>query len=334
MTYFSAKSFANLELPAARVVDATYSGVLVLKLNAWVHSRAQPIGPAPAGGTAPSFTAGIPWLDTNIPVFAGDPARVQKVTLNSSWPELAAQQQAAFNAVPVPDVAVGSPDGDRSLVIVDGDTLYELWGFARSNGACTAWGGGVIRTMSAKASNYNEMCCLPESMSYLGSQWGVQASGFSFLAGMVTCDEWKARSIPHAVALHVPWARQSWFSSPAQRTDGRDANFDGLPYGARFFLPATFDMDAYQAARAKTEPGYQLFSMDRAIVTAWMKYGCFPVDQTGVGVGIVAENPVGWRARNNTMEDPYGASFDRKAMMLRLPWEKLQVLKLDLRRGV
>jgi hypothetical protein len=329
MTYFSPKSFANFPIPAAgRVVDPISENV-VAKLNAWVHQKNQPTGPSS------TFTAQQPWLDTDIPIYAADDTRKQKVTLNSTWPALAAVLQPLLLDVPVPDIALGGPTGDLPAVIVgaNGDLIYEFWVFKRdaTTNACTAVAAGVFMTATAKASNYNEMCCLPQSMQYLGSQWGGQASGFSYLAGIITCDEWKARNIPHAIAMQVPWAHANWFASPAQRTDGLDANYDGIPYGARFMLPATFDMDAYQAQRQKTEPGYQLWSQDRAICRAWMNYGLFAVDQTGSGVGLVAENVRGWRARNNTTEDPY-ANWDRKAMMLRLPWERLQMMFLDSRR--
>lgn len=328
MTYFNPKSFANFQIPAAgRAVDPL-SPAVVAKLNAWVHERNQPIG------NGETFTPLQPWLNTDIPIYAADSAHKQKVTLNSTWPALAAAQQPLLLDVPVPAVALGGPTPDLPAVIVGagGDLIYEFWLFKQdAAGAWGAGGAGIFMTASTKAGHYDEMCCLPQSMQYLGSQWGGQASGFSYLAGLITCDEWKARNIPHAIAMQVPWGHATWFSSPAQRTDGRDTNADGIPYGARFMLPADFDMDAYQAQRQKTEPGYQLWSQDRAICKAWMNYGLFAVDQTGAGVGLVAENVRGWRACNNTTEDPY-AGWDRKAMMLRLPWERLQMMVLDSRR--
>lgn len=335
MTYFSPDSFANTPMPAARVVDSISENV-VNKLNAWVHQKSQPTGPAPTGGKAPTFTAQQPWLNTDVAIYAADHAHERPVTLKSSWPQLQAVLQPLLLEVPVPDVAIGGPDSDKSAVIVDdlNDKVYEFWGFQRAQTTldCSAIGGGVIKDASRKAGNYSDMSHPPESMVYLGSQWGVRASGFSFLAGMITCDEWKARSIPHAVAMQVPWAHLNWFSSPAQRTDPvGDQNYDAIPYGARFMLPASFDMDGYQALRQKTDPAYRLWSQDRAICKAWMNYGLFAVDQTGSGVGLVAENVRGWRARNNTTEDPY-ANWDRKAMMLRLPWERLQMMTLDSRR--
>lgn len=333
MTYFAPTSFANVAIDAdGRVVDPASESV-VSKLNAWVHQKSQPIGPAPAGGKAPTFTASQPWLNTDIPIYAADHALEQTVTLDDGdW--LKAAIQPLLAKVPVPDTAIGGPTPDLPAVIVDadGDLIYEFWLFNRdAAGACTAAGAGVLKGAMAGASHYSDMCCPPQSTQHLGSQWGGQASGFSYLAGIITCDEWKTRSIPHAIAMQVPWGRSTWFAAPAQRTDGRDANADGIPYGARFMLPAAFDMDAYEVQRRKTDPAYKLWSQDRAICRAWMNYGLFAVDQTGAGVGLVAENVRGWRARNATTEDPY-SGWDRKAMMLRLPWERLQMMVLDSRR--
>jgi hypothetical protein len=60
-------------------------------------------------------------------------------------------------------------------------------------------------------------------------------------------------------------------------------------------------------------------------------YGLFADDQTGWGVRLSAEQSKGGRARNATTVDPY-AGTDFKGLMLRLPFEKLQMLQLDLRR--
>jgi hypothetical protein len=335
--YFSPKSFANFQIPATgRVVDILSADV-VKKLAAWVNQETQPIGlAAPPNGPMRYFKPLIPFLNTDIPIYAADTTKLQPVTISGGgWPELAAAQQPLLQQVPVPDIALGGPTPDLPAVIVgsNGDLVYEFWQFKRDSvtKACTASGAGIFQAATAKASNYNEYCCLPQSMQYLGSQWGGQASGFSYLAGIITCDEWKARNIPHAIAMQVPWGKATWFSSPAQRTDGKDTHFDAIPYGARFMLPADFDMDAYQANRALTEPGYRLWAQDRAICKAWMNYGLFAVDQTGSGVGLVAENVRGWRARNSTTEDPY-ANWDRQSMMERLPWEELQMMVLDSRR--
>jgi hypothetical protein len=82
--------------------------------------------------------------------------------------------------------------------------------------------------------------------------------------------------IPHAIAMQIPWARKDWFSSPAQRTDGRDSSASSIPYGARFALPATFDVAAYTLARQKTVPTYKLYALDLAIIAAWTTTGSSP----------------------------------------------------------
>lgn len=48
---------------------------------------------------------------------------------------------------------------------------------------------GIIKAASSKAGNFSEVSATPQSLSYLGSHWGFRASGFSALAGMITCDE-------------------------------------------------------------------------------------------------------------------------------------------------
>ena len=136
---------------------------------------------------------------------------------------------------------------------------------------------------------------------------------------------------PHAIAVQIPWARKDWFSSPAQRNDGRDSSASSIPYGARFALPATFDVAAYTLARQKTVPAYKLYALDLAIIAAWTTTGSSPTIRPAGGVRLSAEQSKGGRARNATTVDPY-AGTDFKGLMLRLPFEKLQMLQLDLRR--
>jgi hypothetical protein len=165
----------------------------------------------------------------------------------------------------------------------------------------------------------------------------VQASGFSHRAALIMVDELRAGVIDHALALAVPWAQKDWFSHPAQRTDGIDSAAGAIPYGARLALPANFNLDAYVIERRKTWAAYAPTAFTRMAVEALRTYGLVPMDQTSWAVALQIEAASSWMAANPGQPHPYtgpNGIFKQpwNVEMALLPWEKLQMLQLDLRR--
>jgi hypothetical protein len=328
MTYFAPDSYFNAPLPAVRRID-NRSAAVVAKLTSWVNRGTQPIS-----DTA-THTGGAPWLNEVPLYFAAVDTPRERVAL-SSW--LATDQQPLLESVPIPAGTKGDATSDSSVTIHDRstDTLYEFWKFQRDTaGKLTAAGAGIMAGASAQLGYYSERARPPHSLVF-GALWGVQASGFSHAAGLVLVEQVQQGRIPSALALAVPWAAKDWFCHPAQRTDGKDTTASAIPYGALLALPASFSLDLYTTQRRATEPGYTPTTFTRLVSEALRTYGAIPVDQTGWGVGIQVESSVSWQARNPGQPNPWnrGALLQttRDDEMRRLPWDKLQLLSMDLRR--
>lgn len=336
-------NYVNQRIPAdGRHPDVGVGQAAVGKLRAWANQQPQSIG-------ASTFTATQPWIDSTFNLYRADNTRKQKVTLpGSTWWQVL-QQQTLFG-VPIPDEAVGNATSDQTVIIVDpgNQWIYDLWKFTRdpTTGAISSRVAGVINRYPNKEWVYNESSYPPASMTAQGTSWGVQASGFSGLAGLITIDEARSGCIPHSIGLNVPWARAGRWCSPAQRTDGRDTTSSGIVYGCRFMLPADFDTDAYVAEKQQSDPSFAIGRMGRMVIEAWKNYGLIPMDQTGAGLSLHLENMNSWRSWDHATRDGvnplYGADggpgdpddlFEAwpNVIMKNLPWEKLQMLTGDFR---
>jgi hypothetical protein len=341
-TNFTA-NYVNQRIPAAnRHPDPGVGGAAVNKLRGWVNQLPEDIG----GST---LTASQPWINATFALYKADTSNAQKVTLPGVtwWQQL---QQQTMMGVPVPADAVGNATNDSTVIIIDpgNQWIYDLWKFQRDpvTGAISSRAAGRISRYQTKEWVYNEQSDPPYSLTAQGSEWGVQASGFSGMAGLVTIDEALSGCIPHVIGLDVPRARAGRWCSPAQRTDGTDTTSSGIPYGCRFMLPADFDTDAYIAQRRQTDPTFNIGRMGRMIIEAWKNYGMVPMDQTGAGVGIHMESLTSWRSWDHTTRDNlnpfYGVNGQPgdaddlyeawpNVIMKNLPWDKLYMLTGDFR---
>ena len=314
--------------------DTGIGQAAVQKLRAWVNQTPQSIG-------ATTLTPSQPWINATFALYRADNTKRQKVSLplNTWWQVI--QQQTLFG-VPIPDDAIGNATNDSTVIIVDptNQWIYDLWKFTRDpiTGAVSSRAAGRISRYPLKEWAYNEDSDPPYSDVAQGTSWGVQASGFSGLAGLITIDEARSGCIPHAIGLDVPRARAGRWCSPAQRTDGTDTTSSGVGYGCRFMLPADFDTDAYIAAKRQTDPAFTIGRMGREIIEAWKNYGMVAMDQTGAGVGLHMEELASWRSWDHAARDAdnpfYGVNGTPgdpddlyeafpNVIMQRLPWEKL-----------
>ena len=341
-TNFTA-NYVNQRIPAVgRHPDPGVGQAAVQKLRAWVNQTPQSIG-------ASTLTPSQPWINATFALYKADWTRQQKVTLPGFtwWQQL---QQNTVMGVPIPDEAVGNATNDSTVIIVDpgGGWIWDLWKFTRDpvTGGVASRVAGVISRYPTKEWVYDEAAFPPQSMTAQGTSWGVQASGFSGLAGLITIDEARSGCIPHAIGFDVPRARAGRWCSPAQRTDGTDTLSSGIPYGCRFMLPADFDTDAYVAQKRASDPTFTIGRMGREIIEAWKNYGAIPMDQTGAGVGLHLESITSWRSWDHANRDAvnplYGANGQPgdpddlyeawpNVIMKRLPWEKLQMQTGDFR---
>jgi hypothetical protein len=253
------------------------------------------------------LTTTNPWINTttySAPVYTvpGDQPMVH-VKLDTWSPSL----QAAFDQVPIPSNAQPAGGGDRHLVIWQPatDTMWEFWlASKQADGWHARWGG----RMDGASLN-------PGYFGAPNATWGATATSLPLMGGLIRIDELRAGHIDHALAFAIPHTRKGSWSWPAQRTDGDVDSPDAIPEGARFRLDPTLDIDALK-----------LPAVTAMIAKAVQRYGMILRDKSGA-ISFYAEDP----AQYGT--NPYPALFGTWPNRLfdRFPWDRLQVMALDMR---
>ncbi|MFL5867957.1 MAG: hypothetical protein ACJ766_12745 [Thermoleophilaceae bacterium] len=251
-----------------------------------------------------------PWINTyqySSPVYrvpAGQP-RV-KVILDTRYAPL----QEGFASVPLPANAQPARGNDRHLVVWQPST-DSMWEFFKlqhlADGWHARWGG--------------RMTGVSRNPGYFPAPTGATATGLPLLGGLITLDEMKQGHIDHALDICLVRTRQSFWSWPAQRTDGWIASAAAIPEGTRFRLDPALDLSRLRLPR-----------VTRMIAEAAQRYGIVVRDKGGA-VSFYAEDPV------PTGSNPYGGPggyFQGRypsQLLQSFPWDRLQVLKLDLHHG-
>ena len=151
-----------------------------------------------------------------------------------------------------------------------------------------------------------------------GWNWGSTASSLPMIGGTVMISELEAGHIDHALAMNIPAPCSTWFSWPAQRTDGTSTDYSHcLLEGAHLRLDPQLDI-----SKLNLPPVTRMFA------EAAQKYGIVVRDRTGKATGFFAEDPT------PTGTDPYrgtGGFYGGKSprdLMSQFPWESLQLLSL------
>src|ERR1700730_5892638 len=82
---------------------------------------------------------------------------------------------------------------------------------------------------------------------FITSSDGVQCessdTGIGLLTALMRMEEQNRSAINHRVHFAIPESRQSFWSFPAQRTDGQIDDENAIPQGTIFRLPANLDLD-------------------------------------------------------------------------------------------
>jgi hypothetical protein len=250
-----------------------------------------------------------PWINTttySTPVYTVPPGQpTVPVKLDTSDAAL----QQAWSQVPIPAGARPAYGSDAHMVVWQPatDTMWEFWlASLRADGWHARWGG----RMTGISKN-------PGYFTVPTPGWGATATSLPLLGGLMRTAELQAGRIDHALAFAIPhtklWTSWSW---PAQRSDGDTDSPDAIPEGARFRLPADLDIDTLG-----------LPPVTAAIARAVQRYGMVLRDKSGA-VSFYAEAPTG--------ADPYPALFNTYPNLLfaKFPWDRLQVLRTDMRGPV
>jgi hypothetical protein len=248
-----------------------------------------------------------PWINTaeySTPIYTvGGDMRKVKITLTNPYRD--PKVVAALAAVPIPPDARPAAGTDHHLVLwqPSTDTMWEFFGLQGSGDSWSAENAAKIVKVS-QSSGVNELVT------------GATASGLALAGGVVTLPEWASGRIDHALALAIPEPRREWLTRPANRTDGWIDSANAIPEGAHFRLDPTLDIASLNLPHAT-----------RMLAEAAQRYGIVVRDKSGA-VAFYGEDPT------PTGTDPYPALFapgGAGAVARAFPWDRLQLLKMDLR---
>jgi hypothetical protein len=300
--FFSPTSFWNTPLPEKAPLDPE-SARLTKAFDAEVESEQ-------AGGDGP-------WIGTtrySVPIYTvGAQQPTVQVQLDSQFP--APALRSAFEAVPLPPGARPSGGTDGHLVVwqPSSDRLWEFWRLRRTpEGPQASW-GGAMRDVSTNPGVYG-----PEAWPGAGPYWGASATSLSIAGGVITLEDLERGEINHALAMPIPEVRAGVYSSPAKRGDGESTDPLALPEGAHLRLDPDLDIAALHLPRTT-----------RLIAEAAQRYGLFVRDGASV-VKLIAQDPVTAPKNPYLGLDGYFEGKYPSQLLASFPWDRLQVLKMDL----
>jgi hypothetical protein len=195
-----------------------------------------------------------------------------------------------------------------------GDRLWEFFQARKGRDGWHAAWGGAISHVSRSPGYYT-------STSWPGSHpnWGVTSASLPVAAGLMTAAELRSGRIRHALSVSLPSPRAGVFSWPAQRTDGTGTAATDLPEGAHLRIDPRVDLD-----RISMPP------MTRMMAAAAQRYGIIVNSQTHHAIGFAAEDPASvGREPYYGPEGLFGGKWPGE-LLASFPWERLQVLKMQL----
>lgn len=275
-------------------------------------------------GTSVAFSSTSPWnvpipaapaLDPNSPLIAsylGSELKAYADLYEFGTPVWEASSSDPYNAVtctepwgtcqlmqqpiPIPAQDETSSGSDGSMVVIDSSTHtgYDFWRASRTSATSwtTAWGTRF-------------------DMQGSGTGGGATGAGVPLLAGLPRLAEMTEGHINHALGFISDNTCASVYRYPASKTDGKSAQSDCIPEGARIQLDPSIDVDAIPGIT----PG------EKIVAHALQTYGAYCKDSGGARLAFGFENPVG-------KSNPYpalGFSWDYYAMP-HIPWNRLRVL--------
>jgi hypothetical protein len=260
-----------------------------------------------------------PWISTSetspLYVVPDDQPNVRVKLDAGAW---ATGLQQTFQAVPIPPYATPADGPDAHMTVWQPST-NRLWEFFQANKQADGWHasyGGAMANV-ATSPGYFDTSSWPGLSQPV---WGATATSLPVIAGTIMLDELRAGVIPHALAMNIPWAKPKTYSFPAQRTDGASTDPNAIPEGARFRLDPTLDLNTLN-----------LPPVTRMIAVAAQQYGMIVRDQTGHAVSLFAENT--GSASPNPYYEPGGffGGPDPSVVLQAFPWDRLQLVRMDLR---
>jgi hypothetical protein len=186
--------------------------------------------------------------------------------------------------------------------VVDGARELDLWQ-ARYDAAHDTWSASAV--LENDAAGWGASCAEGKHCN------GAVAAGFALLGGLVWPDELRSGHIDHALAITTPATRAGEIACPATHTDGRVAEANAIPEGARIQLDPAFDVAAQPWPEWK-----------KTLARALQRYGAYVVD-TGGALAVRGVSDINLRDNSwATAGTPTGAGLSD------LPWDRMRVLQM------
>jgi hypothetical protein len=260
-----------------------------------------------------------PWISTSetSPLYTV-PADQPSVRVKLDAGAWATGLQQTFESVPIPANAAPAAGPDAHMTVWQPST-DRLWEFFKASRKADGWHasfGGAMNDVSSSPGYF-------DTSSWPGlSQpvWGATATSLPVIAGTIMVDELRAGVIPHALAMNIPWAKPKVYSFPAQRTDGSSTDPNAIPEGARFRLDPALDLNTLN-----------LPPLTRMIAVAAQRYGMIVRDQTGHAISLFAENSGAATPNPYVSAGGFFGGPNPTAVMKAFPWDRLQLVRMDLR---
>jgi hypothetical protein len=206
---------------------------------------------------------------------------------------------------------------------IPGSLLPPATNTAATPGEWHAAYGGMVEEASASPGYYRNLVDAGGAVREQAN-WGAAATGLPLAAGLLTREDVARGSIDHALAIGLAnrsgssIIRAGSFAGPAQRSDGRSADPDSIPEGARLRLDPALDLDLLP-----------LSPLARLLAEAAQRYGMIVQDGSQSTV-VYAEDPSpAIRAgQPNFYEARFGRHLSRAVR--EIPWGELEVVQMQL----
>jgi hypothetical protein len=258
-----------------------------------------------------------PWINTtkfSVPVYtvgANQPTVTVRLEHHAPEPVL----QAAWKNVPLPASAQPARGHDELLVVWQPSTerLWEFWHLWHGAAGWQATWGGAMRHVSSDRGVYG-----PEAWPGAKTWWGASASSLSLVGGLITLEDLERGVINHALSMSIPGVRTGVYASPAQRSDGTDPSPLSLPEGAHLRLDPSLDLTSLH-----------LPHLTLMIAEAAQRYGIFVRDGSAF-VTFQAQDPIGTNSEPYAGPGGYFAGLNPREILAGFPWDKLELLKMEL----
>lgn len=201
----------------------------------------------------------------------------------------------------IPSSALPSLGSDQHLAVIDrsNGTELDMYKTVHDTAAGT-WTAGSRYTTSA--AGWGAMCALGSRCN------GANAAGFALMGGVIRPEEIAQGRIDHALVFTTPFTRAGVIACPATHTDGKFADPDAIPEGARIQLDPTFDVEA------QAWPAWK-----KTVARALQQYGAYLGD-TGGSLSIRGEASI------NRGYDAWASAGVTSSSLADLPWNSFRVL--------